>query len=168
MRGEESFPESGTLPLIPLIRSLDICRGGGADQQWHHGAHARIRRRISSQGMPRGPSRSKASRRRSNSSRWAPVTGIASGVRERLSQSSSRSCSRSSKLRSAMSILAVRSVYRIHAPKCGTGKRSTAYFFRPSTSRRLPRLSSPTNRFANAFVPSRAQSRGGISVRANF
>jgi hypothetical protein len=109
---QKFLAEASPLPVVPRKRLLNIRGSRWTDEDLHHWARPWIRRSTSSQGMPPGPSRSSSSRRRSSSSRWAMVSGIASGVRERLSQSSSRSRSRSSKVRLEMSMLAMRSVYR--------------------------------------------------------
>ena len=69
----------------------------------------RLRQRIrcitSSQGMPDGPSLSRASSRRSSSSRCARVGGNASGAADKLSQSCSSRSSRSAGFHLVMSIV---------------------------------------------------------------
>ncbi len=108
---------SETRPPDPLAGArttemlIDIRSSRRTDEDRHHGVRLRIRRSTSSQGMPAGPSRSSSSSLRSSSSRCAFVSGIASGVAERLSQSSSRRRKRSSALKFAMSRVPTRSVY---------------------------------------------------------
>ena len=92
-RLEELVAEPSSLAFVPPIRRLDIRGGGRPKDQVHSGL--RIRRTTSSHGIPVGPSWSKSSSRRSSSARWASVSGTASGVSQRLSQSSSTSWSRS-------------------------------------------------------------------------
>ena len=92
-RVEELAAQPGSSVFVPPIRRLNVRRGGRPKDQIHPGS--RIRRTTSSHGIPVGPSRSRSSRRRSSSARWASVSGTASGVSQRLSQSSSTSCSRS-------------------------------------------------------------------------
>src|SRR5213594_5141148 len=88
-RNEEVFAQTWLLRLVPLISVLDVGGGRRPDDDPLHWCRLRIRLRTSSHGMPTGPSRSRSSRRRSSSTRWAPVSGIASGVAARLSHSSS-------------------------------------------------------------------------------
>ncbi len=105
---QKLMAQASTPELVPYKRFLDIGRSRRTDNDWHYWARLRIRRSTSSQGMPAGPSRSSSSSLRSSSSRCAFVSGIASGVAERLSQSCSKSRNRSSGLRSAMSIVPMR------------------------------------------------------------
>ena len=102
--GQKLLTQASALLLVPQKCRLDIPSSGGANYGRHHGRRCRILPRTSSQGIPTGPSRSRSSSRRSNSSRWAPVSGNASGFAERLSQSSSSSRNRSSRLRLAISM----------------------------------------------------------------
>lgn len=89
--GQEILAEPGTSGLVPTVGLLDVrCRLRAEDGQDHR-LDFLIRWNTSSQGMPRAPSRSRSSSLRSSSSSCAAVSGRASGLRERLSQISSRS-----------------------------------------------------------------------------
>src|SRR5712692_1278824 len=100
---QEFLAQAWPLRLVPLIGVLDVSGRRRSDDDLLQRPWPRIRPRTSSQGMPTGPSRFRSSRRRSSSARWAPVSGIASGVAARLSHSSSSRSSRSSGVSDAMS-----------------------------------------------------------------
>src|SRR5713101_26669 len=102
-RPQEFLAQAWPLRLVPLIAVLDVSGRRRSDDDLLQRPWPRIRPRTSSQGMPTGPSRFRSSRRRSSSARWAPVSGIASGVAARLSHSSSSRSSRSSGVSDAMS-----------------------------------------------------------------
>lgn len=108
---QELIPQPRLLPLGVQKCFVDIGSGRRADENQIQEVRLRIRRTTSSQGRPVGPSWSSSSSLQSNSSRCALVNGTASGVAERLSQTSSRRCNRSSGLRFAMSIVGMGSVY---------------------------------------------------------
>ena len=102
-RGQQLLAQARPLRLVPSIGVLDIRRSRWPDDDSLHRPRLRIRLRTSSQGMPTGPSRSRSSRRRSSSARWASVSGTASGAAARLSHSSSSRLSRSSGVSDAIS-----------------------------------------------------------------
>src|SRR5207245_8749844 len=87
-RLEELVAQPDLLLLVPPVRRLDVRSRGGPEDQDH--LELRIRRTTSSHGIPVGASCSRSSSRRSSSVRCASVSGTASGVSHRLSQSSSR------------------------------------------------------------------------------
>src|SRR5438094_2642789 len=87
-RVEELVAQPDLLLLVPPVRRLDIRSRGGPEDQDH--LELWIRRTTSSHGIPVGASCSRSSSRRSSSVRCASVSGTASGVSHRLSQSSSR------------------------------------------------------------------------------
>jgi len=93
--------QSPALVPIPSMSGFDIRSGSGPNDDLHDDVASR-RSKTSSHGIPRGPSRSRSSSLRSNSSRCAGVRGTSSS--ERLSQSCSRSRSRCSGLSRPISI----------------------------------------------------------------
>src|SRR6266404_8266692 len=106
-RRQEPITQLRALALVPPASFLDIRSRGWADNNRLHWVRLRIRSSTSSQGMPVGPSRSRSSSLRFNSSHCAFVSGIASGVSDKLSQTCSRSSNRSSALRLSMSIASI-------------------------------------------------------------
>jgi len=79
-RCKKGSSERFALGSVPTVGTFDIGSGIGPNDDPHVTSFSR-RRRTSSQGIPRGPSRSNSSRRRSSSWRWASVSGTSSSVR---------------------------------------------------------------------------------------
>ena len=88
--------------LVPSVGVFNVRGSSRAKERWLHLGRERICVKISSQGIPSGPERSRSSKRRSNSSRCVSVSGTLPGCLLRLSQSSSIILSRSAGLRSSI------------------------------------------------------------------
>jgi len=96
-RIEEFVAKPVALPFVPEEGVFDVSRGGRSNDDLFHRVRPSISLNTRSQGMPVGPSRSTSSSRRSSSRRCQSASGTFAGSAARLSQTSSRRRSFSSR-----------------------------------------------------------------------